>query len=320
MSAALRDFDAMVMVPMYQSCIVLVGVSWGWLYYDESAGLSQTQRGLFVLGCLLTLCGILVLALRPDAPPSPPLAHAGKAPPVPLAAEAGAADARAAPDETVVMSSTAASSRSAHELLSSSRVAEASMRAQALTPGSPRAPESQKALPAVTPSRLTSPSRPPKLLSSRALAGDAAFASPVPKSPTAPPASGSFSFSRGVGGLNSAAGSRSGGDSISESRRSSDAPRPVAATASIIGSDSQRSSGDTPSRFGLKLLRAASHSLLVVAHAQAHDEDEDEEETEDAYGDGVGSATLAVAAPASDSGGAVVVAAPAALRMGGQRK
>jgi hypothetical protein len=27
MSAALRDFDAMVMVPMYQSCIVLVGVT-----------------------------------------------------------------------------------------------------------------------------------------------------------------------------------------------------------------------------------------------------------------------------------------------------
>ena len=69
MSAALRDFDAMVMVPMYQSCIVLVGVTWGWLYYDESAGLTQTQRGLFVLGCMLTLLGIVVLALRPNAQP-----------------------------------------------------------------------------------------------------------------------------------------------------------------------------------------------------------------------------------------------------------
>ena len=66
-SVALRDFDAMVIVPMYQSCIVIIGVSWGWLYYNEDKGLSATQRGLFVLGCLLSLCGIMALSLRPDS-------------------------------------------------------------------------------------------------------------------------------------------------------------------------------------------------------------------------------------------------------------
>ena len=66
-SVALRDFDAMVIVPMYQSCIVIIGVSWGWLFYNEDLGLSATQRGLFVLGCMLSLCGIMALSLRPDS-------------------------------------------------------------------------------------------------------------------------------------------------------------------------------------------------------------------------------------------------------------
>jgi len=72
MSQALRRFDAMEVVPVYQSCIVIVGVSWGWLFYAENKGLSSLSTGLFVLGCSLSIVGIAVLSLRPvDAEPAP---------------------------------------------------------------------------------------------------------------------------------------------------------------------------------------------------------------------------------------------------------
>jgi hypothetical protein len=97
MSEALRDFDAMVMVPMYQSCIVIIGVTWGWLYYNESAGLSSLSRGLFVLGCSLTLCGLAILATRPDSAPPPP--EATDSTPLLLDEAAAAAAAAAAPGQ-----------------------------------------------------------------------------------------------------------------------------------------------------------------------------------------------------------------------------
>ena len=122
-SVALRDFDAMVIVPMYQSCIVIIGVSWGWLYYNEDKGLSATQRGLFVLGCLLSLCGIMALSLRPDSQQQQPAGDEAVPllqPPPPVEGGGGSvvvlatdADALAAAAAAAASGSAAAASRKA---------------------------------------------------------------------------------------------------------------------------------------------------------------------------------------------------------------
>ena len=78
MSQALRRFDALEVVPVYQSCIVIVGVSWGWLFYAENNGLSPLSTGLFVLGCSLSIVGIAVLSMRPVAAEPAPAAAAAK--------------------------------------------------------------------------------------------------------------------------------------------------------------------------------------------------------------------------------------------------
>ena len=315
MSAALRDFDAMVMVPMYQSCIVLVGVSWGWLYYNESAGLSDLDRGFFVLGCLLTLLGILVLALRQDAAP-PPQAEEAKAAAEKVKEGATAVGGTPAPKgllEAPGECRPGSSSTDGSDLVTTSPIAEL----RALSPP-PRAATAVAGA-AAPPSQASSArARPPKLLSQRALSPQTivvgaprtemtdAARSPVTSAPAAsaarPPLQAHPTRFSSLTGID---GGASGGASAESVAGGGEAGEAAAHKARAAGSAALHRFASVRSH--AQLLRAASHAMLVVAHAQGHDEDEDE----DAWG-GVGE--HAHHHTAGDSR-AVVVHAPAALTL-----
>eukprot|EP01138_Halocafeteria_seosinensis_P015967 gb/GECG01016295.1/.p1 GENE.gb/GECG01016295.1/~~gb/GECG01016295.1/.p1 ORF type:complete len:355 (+),score=29.34 gb/GECG01016295.1/:1-1065(+) len=64
LNSALRQFDAMMVVPIYQSMIVLAGVGFGWLYFNEASGQPTISIVMFLIGCLITVTGILLLALK----------------------------------------------------------------------------------------------------------------------------------------------------------------------------------------------------------------------------------------------------------------
>lgn len=64
LNSALRQFDAMMVVPIYQSMIVLAGVGFGWLYFNEASGQPTISIVMFIVGCLITVVGILLLALK----------------------------------------------------------------------------------------------------------------------------------------------------------------------------------------------------------------------------------------------------------------
>lgn len=64
LNSALRQFDAMMVVPIYQSMIVLAGVGFGWLYFNEASGQPPMSIAMFLIGCMITVTGILLLALK----------------------------------------------------------------------------------------------------------------------------------------------------------------------------------------------------------------------------------------------------------------
>jgi len=67
LSGALRAFGALEIVPIYQCCIVTFGVMFGWVYWQENAELPAVNEGLFALGCLISISGVLVLSLKGGA-------------------------------------------------------------------------------------------------------------------------------------------------------------------------------------------------------------------------------------------------------------
>jgi len=60
----LRAFDAVEIVPIYQACIVGVGVSWGWLFYEENKNLAKQDEYYFALGVLICVGGIAILSCK----------------------------------------------------------------------------------------------------------------------------------------------------------------------------------------------------------------------------------------------------------------
>ena len=67
LNAGLKHFEAVEFVPIYQASLVVVGVAWGWVFYQENKDLEVNQVGLFVLGCVISVLGIAVLSLKPAA-------------------------------------------------------------------------------------------------------------------------------------------------------------------------------------------------------------------------------------------------------------
>lgn len=66
LNAGLARFDAVELVPIYQASLVVVGVAWGWTFYEENQDLDSSKEGLFALGCVISVLGIAVLAMKPQ--------------------------------------------------------------------------------------------------------------------------------------------------------------------------------------------------------------------------------------------------------------
>ena len=64
LNEGLRAFDTMELVPIYQASVVAVGVSWGWIFYEENKDLSYGVEGFFLLGCVISVTGIAVLSFK----------------------------------------------------------------------------------------------------------------------------------------------------------------------------------------------------------------------------------------------------------------
>ena len=65
LNGALAAFGALEVVPTYQAAIVVFGLAFGWVAYEENAGLSAQAQGLFGAGCALSVAGIGLLMLKP---------------------------------------------------------------------------------------------------------------------------------------------------------------------------------------------------------------------------------------------------------------
>ena len=67
LNGGLRRFNAMDVVPMYQACIVVVGVAWGWIFYEEDSYLAPTDKTMFAVGVGISVLGIVLLSLKSAA-------------------------------------------------------------------------------------------------------------------------------------------------------------------------------------------------------------------------------------------------------------
>ena len=69
LNGGLRRFDATEVVPMYQSAIVIWGVTFGWGFYEENADLEERNEILFAVGVAVSILGIAAIGLlkRPVA-------------------------------------------------------------------------------------------------------------------------------------------------------------------------------------------------------------------------------------------------------------
>ena len=69
LNGALRAFDSLEVVPIYQASIVCVGVAWGWTFYEENAGLSLLDTIMFCVGCGVSCAGVALLSFKAHAVP-----------------------------------------------------------------------------------------------------------------------------------------------------------------------------------------------------------------------------------------------------------
>ena len=67
LNAGLRDFDALQVVPIYQTYWMLAGTVGGFVYFNEISEMSNLSIGMFTLGTLISILGIVILSSR--APP-----------------------------------------------------------------------------------------------------------------------------------------------------------------------------------------------------------------------------------------------------------
>lgn len=72
LNSALANFDSLLVVPIYQASICIIGVVWGWIFYAENKELPALNQGMFITGCLISVFGICLLGLKPRRPHAPP--------------------------------------------------------------------------------------------------------------------------------------------------------------------------------------------------------------------------------------------------------
>jgi MFS family permease len=64
LNSALKQMDALTVVPIYQVSIVLIGIAFGWIFGAESAGMSTLFLALFLVGAFLTCIGVILLLFK----------------------------------------------------------------------------------------------------------------------------------------------------------------------------------------------------------------------------------------------------------------
>lgn len=64
LNSALCQLDALVIVPPYQSGVIIVGLIWGMVFTGDASGATDQSVALFVIGCAISCCGVLLLGLK----------------------------------------------------------------------------------------------------------------------------------------------------------------------------------------------------------------------------------------------------------------
>lgn len=64
LNTALKNFDSLYVIPVYESYWIIAGVVGGLVYFGEMEQFDQYQRRMFVLGCFITFSGLFVLTQK----------------------------------------------------------------------------------------------------------------------------------------------------------------------------------------------------------------------------------------------------------------
>lgn len=64
LNSALKRFDALEAVPIYQSAVSLIGMAWGWVFFNEAAGVKPSSLVMFAIGCSISCAGVCVLMAK----------------------------------------------------------------------------------------------------------------------------------------------------------------------------------------------------------------------------------------------------------------
>ncbi len=64
LNAGLAAFDALQMVPIYQTYWMIAGTLGGFVYFNELSEMDTLSQGMFFLGAMISVCGIAILSMR----------------------------------------------------------------------------------------------------------------------------------------------------------------------------------------------------------------------------------------------------------------
>jgi hypothetical protein len=64
LNGGLAHHNALIVVPVYQAYWIISGVMGGLIYFDEIKEMTDSQLGIFSFGILVSLCGVIMLALH----------------------------------------------------------------------------------------------------------------------------------------------------------------------------------------------------------------------------------------------------------------
>ena len=67
LNMGLRDFDALLVVPIYQTYWTIAGTAGGFVYFNEIAEMDNLSKAMFIAGFVVAMVGIAILSSR--APP-----------------------------------------------------------------------------------------------------------------------------------------------------------------------------------------------------------------------------------------------------------
>jgi hypothetical protein len=64
LNGGLRRFPAMEVVPIYQACVVVSGVAFGWIVFEENEYLDPIDETMFAVGVAISVLGIALLSFK----------------------------------------------------------------------------------------------------------------------------------------------------------------------------------------------------------------------------------------------------------------